>query len=79
MLKVARILLRWCRRHGYFTTWASSAYVLFLRDQEIGSIDPVAWYSRRARVDLPDELPPVLKAFVVSLTMLLWKRHSDAT
>jgi hypothetical protein len=54
-------------------------YALFLRGKEIGSIDPEAWFSRRARVDLPDELPLVLKAFVVSLTMLLWKRDSDAT
>lgn len=54
-------------------------YVLMMEDREVGSIDPEALFSRRARVDVPDEFPPVLKAFVVSLTMLLWKRDANAS
>lgn len=54
-------------------------YALMSQDREIGSIEPEALFRRRARVDVPDECPLILKAFVVSLTMLLWKRDANAS
>ena len=52
--------------------------VLYDGDQEIGAVVPEGLFNRRARVELPDDLPLVLRLFVVWLTMLLWKRDSDA-
>jgi hypothetical protein len=51
--------------------------VLYDGDKEIGAVVPEGLFNRRARVELPDDLPLVLRLFVVWLTMLLWKRDSD--
>lgn len=59
------------------STWRRER-VLFEGNREIGAIVPESCFSRRARVRLPDELPLVLRLFVVWLTMLVWKRDSDA-
>jgi hypothetical protein len=52
--------------------------VLYEGEREIGSIAPTGFFTRRAQVGLPEELPLILRLFVVWLTMLLWKRESDA-
>jgi hypothetical protein len=52
--------------------------VLYDGDREIGAIVPAGLLTRRARVDLPEDLSLVMRLFVVWLTMLLWKRGSDA-
>jgi hypothetical protein len=44
----------------------------------LGQVRPESWLSRRARVELDDRVPPLLQAFVVWLTLLLWKRDGDA-
>lgn len=44
----------------------------------VGTIEPEGLLTRRARIKMTDELPLVLKLFVVWLTMLLWKRESGA-
>lgn len=52
---------------------------LFADGVRVGSIAPEAWFSRRARIDLPDQMPGWGRAFVVWLTLLLWKRDSDSS
>lgn len=51
--------------------------VLHEGDRELGAIIPEKVFARRARVELTDDLPLVLKLFVVWLTLLLWKRTSE--
>ena len=52
--------------------------MLYEGDREIGSIAPSNYFGRDARVSLPDDLSVALRLFVVWLTLLLWKRDSDA-
>ena len=52
--------------------------VLYEGEREIGSIAPTGPFTRRARVGLPENLPLILRLFVIWLTMLLWKRDSDS-
>ena len=44
----------------------------------IGTLSPSGIMSRRMNVELTEELPLSLKAFVVWLTVLLWKRAAEA-
>ena len=44
----------------------------------IGSIEPESWLGRRARVQFTTEVSPVLQAFLVWLTLLLWKRDANS-
>lgn len=50
---------------------------LFSGTRRIGSITPDSWIGRRARVEFAEELPPLLQAFVLWLTLLLWQRESQ--
>jgi hypothetical protein len=54
--------------------------VMVLRQgaEELGTIRQAAWYKRDARVELAERLPPVLQAFALWLTLLLWKRDAAA-
>lgn len=54
-------------------------FVLLEGDREIGSIIPAGFFTRRATVSLPDQLPLPIKVFLIWLTVLLWKRDSDAS
>lgn len=54
------------------------AMVLWEGGIAIGSIAPEGVLTRRARIELPEELPLALKLFLVWLTMLMWKRESGA-
>jgi hypothetical protein len=51
---------------------------LFAADARVGSVIPESWLNRRAEVMLPDDMPGCASAFVVWLTLLMWKRDSDA-
>jgi len=53
-------------------------FALCVGDTRLGSVAPESWLLRRARVDLPEEMPGWARAFVVWLTLLMWKRDSDA-
>jgi hypothetical protein len=53
--------------------------VLAQGGEELGTVNPVSWHCRRARVELSDRLSPLHRAFVVWLAMLLWKREADAS
>jgi len=53
-------------------------YVLRQDAREVGSVAPEKWFSRRAAVNLPDDLPLAVRVFIVVLVLLLWKRDSNA-
>ncbi len=55
------------------------AMVLIENDVVVGRVAPESFFSRRMRVELPEEMPLVLKTFVIWLTMVLWKREADAS
>jgi hypothetical protein len=42
--------------------------------QEIGSIERTTVFSREAMADLPDAWPLPVRAFVIWLTMIQWRR-----
>ncbi len=43
----------------------------------VGSIAPVSWWRRQARVEFIEDLPAPVQAFLVWLTLLIWKRDSE--
>ena len=53
------------------------AFLLLDGSTQIGSLSPQGIFTRRATVDLPEELPLVVKVFLVWLVIILWKRESD--
>ncbi len=53
-------------------------FALCVGDSRVGSVVPERWWTRRAEVNLPDDMPGWARAFVVWLTLLMWKRDSDA-
>jgi hypothetical protein len=52
--------------------------LLYHEGREMGSIVAEGPLSRRARIQLPDDLPLVLILFLLWLTLLQWKREADA-
>ena len=52
--------------------------VLLDGSMEIGSLTPRGLFSRRATVNLPEDLSAPLKAFIVWLALLMWKRDAAA-
>jgi len=53
----------------------SRVYVLRQGSRVVGRIDRPSWWSQRAEADLPEDLPLVLRAFLVSLVLLMWRRE----
>ena len=49
-------------------------YGVFRGDFGIGSIVPASWVRRRATVEFTEDMPLLRQAFLVWLTLLLWKR-----
>ena len=64
-----------------YTLRARSAFrrdlLLFEDSTQIGSVSPDGFFSRKAAVELPKELPLFLQVFVIWLAMTLWK-HAEA-
>jgi hypothetical protein len=52
---------------------------LFHGERRIGSILPDAWWNRRARVQMSEDLAAPLEEFVVWLALLLWQRDAAAS
>jgi hypothetical protein len=52
-------------------------FTLFDGPSEIGSIAPEGIFTRRAEAHLPEELPLPLKAFILWLVLIIWKRESS--
>lgn len=44
----------------------------------VGTLSPAGFLSRRMNIELSEDLPLLIKVFVVWLTVLLWKRESEA-
>jgi len=53
------------------------AFDLLRNDKPAGSLSPEGLFTRRMRVDLPEELPLPVRVFIVWLTVILWKRQHD--
>lgn len=64
---VLRKLSAWNRRFG-----------LFDGEKQVGSIYPLSAFTRRTSVDLPDDWPLPIRAFLFWLVFILWKRQQAA-
>ena len=53
-------------------------FLLLAGDREVGSLSPQGLFTRRAAVNLPEELPLPLRMFVLWLAIVLWKRDAGA-
>lgn len=75
-----RYLIRY--RDREFALVARSAFrrsfALLDGSQEIGSVEPIGLFTREATADLPDTWPLPLRAFVIWLTVIQWRRDSAA-
>jgi hypothetical protein len=50
-----------------------------LKDAKIvGTLSPASFLTRKIDVELPEDLPLQIRAFIVWLTILLWKRDASA-
>jgi hypothetical protein len=56
----------------------SRSFLVESGEREIGSLVPKSMWSRSARVTLPQDWPLPVRAFAIWLTIILWKRESDA-
>jgi hypothetical protein len=52
-------------------------FVVLDGDTEVGAIDPQSLWTRSANVNFRIPLPDAVQAFIVWLTLLLWKREAD--
>ena len=50
------------------------AFVLLDGSRQIGSIEPTSAFTRGAMADLPETWPLPVRAFVIWLTMIQWRR-----
>ena len=55
------------------------AFILVSGSREIGSVAPHSAFTRKAAADLPVDLPIPVRAFIVWLVMITWKRTQDAS
>ena len=53
-------------------------FVLLDNDEVAGSIRPEGVVTRKAAVDLPEDVPVPVKIFIVWLVLLMWKREANA-
>ena len=58
--------------------WTSRKFGLFDGDQQVGGIYPRGIFTKRARIDLPEEWPLANRVFMFWLAFLMWKRDSQA-
>ena len=54
------------------------AFVLTEHEVQIGSIAPNGWFSRTCTAELPDDLALEVKAFVIWLVIVMWRRQEQA-
>jgi len=55
------------------------SFVLLDGDRQIGSIQAKGFLSRKADVELPEEIPLPIKVFILWLGILLWRREANAS
>jgi hypothetical protein len=58
-------------------SWMRRECGVFAEGRQLGRVFPEYWVDRSAQVEIADELPLVVQAFVVWLTLLLWKRQAS--
>ena len=51
---------------------------VFCDEKPIGAIEPQNCFGRQANIHFNEDVPPAIQAFLAWLTLLLWKRDSDA-
>ncbi len=54
-------------------------FEVLVNEQKVGEIVRLRWYSRKARIDLPEDWPLGLQLFVFWLVVLIWKRDSNSS
>ena len=54
------------------------AFVLLDGQREVGSVAPVSAFTRKAAADLPHNLPLPVRAFIVWLTLISWRRAQNS-
>ena len=63
-----------------YTLQAAAAFrrefVLLAGSRQIGTLAPKGAFTRKAAVDLPDELPLPVRVFIIWLVAILWKRDA---
>jgi len=53
-------------------------FVLLSGTREVGSVAPEGFFTRKAAVDLPHELPLPVRMFIVWLTVISWRRQQNS-
>jgi hypothetical protein len=54
------------------------AFVLVEGDREVGSVSPASLFARGASAELPVEMPLPVKAFLIWLVVISWRRAARA-
>jgi hypothetical protein len=54
------------------------AFALLDGDRVVGMLSPRGLFTRRAAVDLPENLPLSVRVFIIWLAVIIWKREADA-
>jgi hypothetical protein len=54
------------------------AFELLDGSRLVGAISPEGIFTRRARVDLPEDLPLAMRVFILWLAVVLWRRDADS-
>ena len=54
------------------------AFVLLDEERHIGSVSPLSAWTRQATADLPRDWPMPIKAFIIWLVIILWKRDAES-
>ena len=52
-------------------------FVLMDGERQIGTMSPESMWTRSATADLPPDWPMPIKAFVIWLVIILWKRDAN--
>jgi hypothetical protein len=67
------------RQYTLRASWPfRGAFQLLDGETEIGSISPEGFWTRRAAVVMPQDMPFPLQVFAVWLAIILWKRDANA-
>lgn len=59
-------------------SFVGRSFILLEGDREAGSIRPEGFLTRKANASLPEMMPLPVQLFVIWLTILLWRRETNA-
>lgn len=57
----------------------SQNFVLFEGEEVVGTISKDNWFSRKCTVDVPSDLPMLVRIFFLYLVVLMWRRQSSSS